>query len=125
MIDHVSVGVADIARSRKFYDAALQPLGYRCLSESEDSLGYGAETAALWLLKVAQPVAEDEKSGLHFCIVAPTRKSVEAFYKAAVRTGGRDNGPPGLRTDYGRDYFAAFVIDPDGYRIEAYCNQPA
>jgi catechol 2,3-dioxygenase-like lactoylglutathione lyase family enzyme len=125
MLDHVSIGVADIARSRRFYDAALKPLGYRCLSESKESLGYGAEASSLWLLKAERPVSEDEKSGLHFCFVAPTRKSVEAFHAAAIRAGGRDNGPPGLRADYGQDYYAAFVVDPDGYRIEAYCNQPA
>ena len=60
-------------------------------------------------------------SGLHFCFDAPTRKSVDAFYKAALGAGGKDNGKPGLRADYGDNYYAAFVIDPDGYRLEAYC----
>ena len=64
----------------------------------------------------------DDKSGLHVCFDAPTRKSVDAFHKAALGAGGRDNGKPGLRGDYGPNYYAAFVVDPDGYRIEAYCG---
>ena len=64
----------------------------------------------------------DEKSGLHFCFTAPSRAAVDAFHSAALRAGGRDNGAPGLRVQYGPDYYAAFVIDPDGYRIETYCG---
>ena len=63
------------------------------------------------------------KSGLHFCFAAPTDKSVDAFHTAALVAGGRDNGKPGLRADYGPGYYAAFVVDPDGYRIEAHCQQ--
>ncbi|MEQ1611499.1 MAG: VOC family protein [Hyphomicrobiaceae bacterium] len=121
MLNHVSIGVRDVAKSKVFYNAALQPLGYKCLSEGEDSLGYGAKAVALWIGTSKSPVAADEKSGLHFCFDAPTRKSVDAFHAAALKNGGRDNGPPGLREDYGANYYAAFVIDPDGYRIEAYC----
>jgi catechol 2,3-dioxygenase-like lactoylglutathione lyase family enzyme len=123
MIDHVSIGVGDIARTKRFYDAALKPLGYDCLSESKDSLGYGAGAVALWISGTEHPVPADLKSGLHFCFVAPTRKSVDAFHAAALGTGGRDNGKPGLRADYGPTYYAAFVIDPDGYRLEAHCSQ--
>ena len=64
----------------------------------------------------------DEKSGLHSCFTAPSRAAVDAFHSAALQAGGRDNGAPGLRVQYGPDYYAAFVIDPDGYRIEAYCG---
>jgi catechol 2,3-dioxygenase-like lactoylglutathione lyase family enzyme len=71
------------------------------------------------------PVPPDAKSGLHFCFAAPNRHSVAAFHDAALKAGGRDNGKPGLRADYGPNYYAAFVIDPDGYRIEAYCGQAA
>jgi len=120
MINHVSIGVRDIARSKQFYDAVLKPLGYRCASEGEGSLGYGAEDVRLWIGKAERPVPADEKSGLHFCFDAPTRKSVDAFHTAALKAGGRDNGPPGLRAEYGDNYYAAFVVDPDGYRIEAY-----
>lgn len=122
MIGHVSIGVRDPAKAKRFYDAALKPLGYTCLSESEDSLGYGNKAVVLWIGAAEKPVPADSKSGLHFCFTAPTRKSVDAFHKAALAAGGRDNGAPGLRTDYGPSYYAAFVIDPDGYRIEAHCG---
>jgi catechol 2,3-dioxygenase-like lactoylglutathione lyase family enzyme len=124
MIDHVSIGVRDIAATKRFYDAALGPLGYGCLSEGADSLGYGGKGVAFWISAAERPVAPDAKSGLHFCFSAPTRASVDAFHAAALATGGRDNGKPGVRADYGADYYAGFVIDPDGYRIEAYCSRP-
>jgi catechol 2,3-dioxygenase-like lactoylglutathione lyase family enzyme len=122
MLDHVSIGVRDTAVSKPFYDAALKPLGYSCLSQSPGSLGYGAQAAAFWVNDAARPVAADEKSGLHFCFAAPTRASVDAFHTGAPRAGGNSNGAPGLRADYGENYYAAFVIDPDGYRLEAYCS---
>jgi catechol 2,3-dioxygenase-like lactoylglutathione lyase family enzyme len=123
MFDHVSIGVADIPRSGKFYDAALKPLGYTRLSDGEGSLGYGAKAVQLWLGATKKPVEPDMESGLHFCFVAPDRKSVDAFHAAALKAGGTDNGKPGVRADYSPKYYAAFVIDPDGYRIEAYCGK--
>jgi catechol 2,3-dioxygenase-like lactoylglutathione lyase family enzyme len=123
MFDHVSIGARDLARAKKFYDAALKPLGYACLSADKASLGYGEGAVALWILASERPVTADPKSGLHFCFKAPTRQSVKDFYKSALKTGGRDNGAPELREDYGENYFAAFVIDPEGYRLEAYCSQ--
>lgn len=125
MINHLSIGVTDIARTKTFYDAALKPLGYTCQSNEETSLGYGKDSVALWIGVTRKPVKADMASGLHVCFDAPTRKSVDAFHKAALATGGTDNGKPGLRADYGANYYAAFVIDPDGYRIEAYCGKPA
>lgn len=125
MINHISIGVRDVAKARRFYDAALKPLGYRCLSESTGSLGYGSDAVVLWINATERPVPADEGSGLHYCFDAPTRKSVEAFHAAALRAGGRDNGKPGLRSDYGPNYYAAFIVDPDGYRIEAYCGAKA
>jgi catechol 2,3-dioxygenase-like lactoylglutathione lyase family enzyme len=124
MINHISLGVRDVSASKRFYDAALKPLGYTCLSESPGSLGYGRDGVALWVGAAERPVPPDEKSGLHVCFDAPTRQSVAAFHAAALRAGGSDNGKPGLRADYGPDYYAAFVVDPDGYRIEAYCSLP-
>lgn len=121
MIDHVSIGVRDAAGSKHFYDAVLAPLGLSCLSQSPGSLGYGADTVVLWVSEAARPVQADEGSGLHFCFAAQTRQSVDAFHRAALAAGGRDNGAPGLRADYGENYYAAFVVDPDGYRLEAYC----
>ncbi len=77
---------------------------------------------ALWISGTDRPVSADLKSGLHFCFTAPTAHSIAAFHAAALSNGGHDNGAPGLRTDYGPNYYAAFVIDPDGYRLEAYCG---
>jgi catechol 2,3-dioxygenase-like lactoylglutathione lyase family enzyme len=125
MLDHVSIGVRDLARARRFYDAALKPLGYARLSTSDGALGYGAENSGLWVLAAERPVAPEEKSGLHFCFIAPTRAAVDAFHAAALSTGGKDNGKPGLRADYGPNYYAAFALDPDGYRLEAYCGRPS
>lgn len=125
MINHVSIGVRDLAKAKRFYDEALKVLGYRCLSEVETSLGYGADAAIFWLAVTERPVPPDPDSGLHFCFSAPTRESVDAFHAAALGAGGHDNGKPGLRPEYGSNYYAAFVVDPDGYRLEAYCDRPA
>ncbi|MGD9806733.1 MAG: VOC family protein [Hyphomicrobiaceae bacterium] len=123
MINHISIGVADIARSGRFYDAALAPLGYARISDSPDAIGYGHNgNAVLWVQTARSPVPPDAESGLHICLDAPSRDSVAAFHSAALSTGGRDNGGPGLRDSYGPTYYAAFAIDPDGYRIEAYCG---
>jgi catechol 2,3-dioxygenase-like lactoylglutathione lyase family enzyme len=123
MINHVSLGVRDLAKTRRFYDAALKPLGYTCLSDDPGALGYGKDAIQLWITKAEHPVPADAKSGLHFCFDAPTRKSVDAFHAAAVTTGGKDNGKPGVRESYGPTYYAAFAVDPDGYRLEAYCGK--
>jgi catechol 2,3-dioxygenase-like lactoylglutathione lyase family enzyme len=123
MFDHVSIGVKNIAAAKAFYDAALMPLGYSCLSESDSSLGYGAKSVELWIGVTDKPVKPDMKSGLHFCFAASSRGAVDTFHRQALAKGGRDNGAPGLRADYGADYYAAFVIDPDGYRLEAYCSK--
>ena len=123
MFNHVSIGVRNVSKAKKFYDAALKPLGYSCLSESKTSLGYGSGAVGLWIGAAERPVPSDANSGLHFCFDAPNRKAVDAFHAAALAAGGRDNGKPGLRADYGANYYAAFVVDPDGYRIEAYCGK--
>ena len=122
MIDHISIGVRDIARAKRFYDAALGPLGYKCLSEDIASLGYGRDRIAFWIGATDSPVLPNEKSNLHVCFAAPTRESVDSFHAAALCAGGQDNGRPGLRPDYGPGYYAAFAVDPEGYRIEAYCG---
>lgn len=122
MLNHVSIGVADIARSKAFYDAALAPLAIVAKNAEGGSLGYGDERIFFWVSASEKPVPADPASGLHFCFAARSRASVDAFHAAAIKAGGRDNGPPGPRADYGPDYYAAFVIDPDGYRIEAYCG---
>jgi catechol 2,3-dioxygenase-like lactoylglutathione lyase family enzyme len=121
MIAHISIGVRDIDRSKRFYDAVLEPLGYKCLRAAKtlQGYGYGRDSIALWVVQANHPVPADEKSGLHFCFTA-NATAVDAFHAAALRSGGRDNGAPGLRPEYSPDYYAAFIIDPDGYRIEAY-----
>jgi catechol 2,3-dioxygenase-like lactoylglutathione lyase family enzyme len=124
MIDHLSIGVRDLAAARRFYDAVLAPLGYACLSADATSLGYGRDAAAFWVNLAERPVPADPASGLHICFAAPTRESVEAFHAAALGAGGTDNGRPGPRADYGPDYYAGFVVDPEGYRIEAHCDRP-
>lgn len=120
MINHVSIGVRDIARAKRFYDAVLKPLGYTCIDEGATSLGYGNKAASFWVLAAEKPVPADMASGLHFCFDAPSQDGVKAFYDAALGNGGTCNGAPGIRGDYGTNYYAAFAIDPDGYRIEAF-----
>ena len=122
MIAHISIGVRDIDRSKRFYDAALEPLGYKCLRAARSLVGYGygRDSIVLWVFQAERPVPADEKSGLHFCFTAANAATVDAFHAAAIAAGGHDNGAPGLRPIYGPDYYAAFIIDPDGYRIEAY-----
>jgi catechol 2,3-dioxygenase-like lactoylglutathione lyase family enzyme len=122
MLDHLSIGVSDIARSRRFYDAALGALGYACKSAGATALGYGAEHADFWVLAVERPVPADPASGLHVSFKAKDKAAVDAFHEAALKTGGRDNGKPGARADYGPTYYAAFVVDPDGYRLEAHAE---
>jgi catechol 2,3-dioxygenase-like lactoylglutathione lyase family enzyme len=128
VIDHLSLGVRDLARSRAFYDAILAPLGYRRGYDHEDVSGYGLPEAHP-LREQALPFwigAEPGGSALngHVCFHAPDRAAVDAFHKAALGAGARDNGAPGLRPQYHKSYYAAFVIDPNGHRLEAVCHQP-
>lgn len=124
MLDHVSLGVADLARSRAFYDAVLAPLGYRRLFDLDDASGYGAarekgQALPFW---IGQEPAVAPASG-HLCFAAPSRAAVDQFHRAALAAGGRDNGKPGLRPQYHASYYAAFIVDPDGHRIEAVRHQ--
>jgi catechol 2,3-dioxygenase-like lactoylglutathione lyase family enzyme len=123
MISHVSIGVRDLVKAGRFYDTALAALGYKRLYDSTDALGYGEKSPELWVMKVERPVKPDEASGLHLCFDAADRVGVDAFHKAGIKVGGRDNGKPGVRKDYGDNYYAAFLIDPEGYRLEAYCGR--
>jgi catechol 2,3-dioxygenase-like lactoylglutathione lyase family enzyme len=88
------------------------------------SYGYGSRSLAFWIVSTERPVPADEKSGLHVCFAAPSAEAVDAFHAAALQAGGQDNGAPGPRPIYGPDYYAAFIFDPDGYRIEAYYGPP-
>ena len=122
MIAHISMGVRDAERSKSFYDAVLEQLGYKRIRAARKltGYGYGCDSIAFWVVSADHPVPADKKSGLHFCFRGPNAEAVDAFHAAALRSGGHDNGAPGLRPEYGPDYYAAFIIDPDGYRIEAY-----
>ena len=127
MLDHVSVGVTELERSRRFYDAALRPLGIvRTLDFAHRGSDYGAMAGQLGVeltitLEAGSILAA---RGMHICFRAPDREAVRALHAAAIAAGGRDDGAPGPRPIYHRDYYAAFVIDPDGHRIEAVCHAP-
>ena len=125
MLSHVSIGVRDVEAARRFYDPVMAAIGAQCLAHGDGYAGYGTTAPVWWLNTTAHPVAADMRSGLHFCFDAPNRKAVDAFHAAALKAGGKDNGKPGLRPDYGPDYYASFAIDPDGYRIEAYVGGAA
>ena len=123
MLDHVSLGVGDLAKSRAFYDAVLAPLGFHRRFDLDDASGYGPpephplkeQALPFW---IAEAPGGAPLNG-HVCFTAPSRAAVDAFHAAALAAGGRDNGKPGLRPRYHANYYAAFVCDPDGHRIEA------
>jgi catechol 2,3-dioxygenase-like lactoylglutathione lyase family enzyme len=123
VIDHLALDVTDIARSRAFYAAALAPLGYRIVAEETD----GGSTVVMF--GVGEPdfiIADKDRpgEGNHVAFRAGTRDQVDAFHAAALLAGGRDNGAPGVRENYGPTYYAAFILDPDGFNIEAVCHAP-
>lgn len=124
MLDHLSLGVSDIARSVAFYDAVLAPLGYVQVFLGERFVGYGIEPPdeKLALIRVEGAVASGP--GTHLAITAPSREAVDGFHAAALRAGGTDEGAPGPRPKYGEHYYAAFVRDPDGHKLEAVCHEP-
>ena len=123
MLHHISFGVLDLGRSTAFYDAILAPLGYVRVFEHGTAVGYGKEGGGdkLSLKLVTEVVLPGD--GFHLAFAASTSDQVCAFHAAALQHGGRCNGAPGMRPHYGCHYFAAFVIDPDGYRIEAVINE--
>jgi catechol 2,3-dioxygenase-like lactoylglutathione lyase family enzyme len=121
MFDHVGIKVSDLKAALRFYDAALRPLGYERGYLDETSAGYGpGGKSSLWLY-----AARADGAGTHLAFAAADRKSVEAFHAAGLKAGGSDNGAPGLRADYSPQYFAAFLIDPDGNNVEAVCMTKA
>ena len=126
MLDHVSVGVTDLERSRRFYDAVLRPLGLVRLLDFEgrgSDYGYGAAQLGVEFT-ITRETRVIPLAGMHVCFRAATRDAVHAFHTAALAAGGRDDGAPGLRAQYHRDYYGAFVLDPDGHRVEAVCHLP-
>ena len=116
MYDHIGLRVKDLSASVRFYEAALEPLGHELRSDAMAGFGSAGATG-LWLAHT--PDAGER--GVHLAFGASDRAAVERFYKNGIAAGGRDNGAPGLRTDYGPSYFAAFLVDPDGNNVEAVC----
>ena len=120
MIDHISVAVRNLARGERFYAAALAPLGFAKLREWPDAaIGFGKKYPEFWINKRESMGRVAGDSGVHICLRAPDTTSVNAFHAAALREGGASDGEPGLRPHYHGGYYAAFVRDPDGNRIEA------
>ena len=119
MLHHISLPVADLKRSSSLYDAILSVLGYRCVCAGKDYAGYGVEEDEdLFMLKQINPSAS-AGSRFHLAFGAPSRKAVDEFHKSALANGATDDGKPGLRVHYGPTYYAAFIVDLDGHRIEA------
>jgi len=127
VLDHIGLRVSSLAKARAFYDAALAPLGVGVVMQvtAEQTggaahLGYGeAQKPWFWISDAGEPTG-----GVHVAFVATSRAQVDAFYKAAMAAGGRDNGGPGLRPMYHPNYYGAFVYDPDGHNVEAVCHAP-
>lgn len=125
MIDHFGIRVGDFDRARSFYTEALAPLGYRVLVEitpemsgGHRGVGFGADHPDFWIGTGEATVP------VHIAFRAKDRATVDAFYRAAIAAGGKDNGAPGLRPHYHPNYYAAFVLDPDGNNVEAVCHTP-
>ncbi|MBB6092680.1 catechol 2,3-dioxygenase-like lactoylglutathione lyase family enzyme [Povalibacter uvarum] len=128
MIDHTGLSVSDFARSKAFYLAALEPIGYRMLMElkPEDTGGFAGAGFGVppkpdfWIGK-----GKPNDPPIHIAFRVANRGLVDKFYEAAIAAGGRDNGPPGMRPHYHANYYGAFVLDPDGHNIEAVCHDAA
>jgi catechol 2,3-dioxygenase-like lactoylglutathione lyase family enzyme len=127
MIDHTGYAVSSLAKSKAFYAAALEPLGIALIMEvTAEQTGAGAhagfgaaDKAFFWIGDHGRA-----STGAHIAFTAKTRAQVDAFYRAALKSGGRDNGAPGVRPHYHENYYGAFVLDPDGNNIEAVCHSP-
>jgi catechol 2,3-dioxygenase-like lactoylglutathione lyase family enzyme len=125
MLHHLSFGVSDLARAAAFYDATLFALGFVRVWSDASAVGYGHLGGGDQFAVKLQPAGVVVPGpGFHVAFTAPSREAVSRFHAAALQHGGSDNGAPGLRPAYGEHYFAAFVADPDGYRIEAVINEP-
>ncbi len=129
MLDHIGIAVSDLGRSRRFYAAALEPLSYRVMKEGSASVGLGVPGGSggspdpggdFWISQGAP-----RRPLTHFAFSAASREAVDAFFAAALGAGGVDNGRPGLRPRYHAHYYAAFILDPDGYNLEAVCHSAA
>ena len=125
MIDHLSLGVSDLAKSGSFYDEILASLGYSRLFTTERGIGYGPPGARdeAFAILAAGDHGKPPMKGSHVAFSAPNRRAVDTFHAIAVKNGAIDEGGPGLRPKYGPGYYAAFVRDLDGHRLEAVCHE--
>lgn len=133
MLDHISLRVADYDRSKTFYQAALAPLGFVLAMEGESGAGFRKGYIPGFWVKQGEPVAASTThparltgcggAAVHVAFVAEDRAAVEAFHRAALDAGGQDNGAPRVCPEYHPNYYGAFVLDPDGYNIEAVCHK--
>jgi len=120
MLDHVTIGVSDIERSKRFYDQALRPLGIqRLYAEGPTAAGYGSGRKAFFWIGLW----DASQTSTHVAFAAQDRETVKQFHLIALEAGGQDNGQPGLRPHYHEDYYGAFILDPDGHNIEAVCRR--
>jgi catechol 2,3-dioxygenase-like lactoylglutathione lyase family enzyme len=129
MLDHVSITVTDLARAARFYDAVVAALRVPCVYRSDDAIGYGVRNSPdddshtyLSIRLAGRPIQADRR---HWCFRAPDRAAVDAFHAAGIAHGGADDGAPGVRAQYHAQYYAAFLVDPDGNRVEAVCHRVA
>jgi catechol 2,3-dioxygenase-like lactoylglutathione lyase family enzyme len=119
MIDHISLSVADLQKTREFYLKVFEPLEFKVWVDEKEYVGFGTqERPHFWINQ------GDRKHHVHIAFPAKNRKTVDAFYDIALKNGAVDNGKPGLRPEYHENYYGAFVIDPDGNNIEAVCHKP-
>jgi catechol 2,3-dioxygenase-like lactoylglutathione lyase family enzyme len=120
IIDHIGLAVSDYEQSKAFFTQALAPLGIEPVMEVEGWAGFGKHgKPEFWFGTHTQ-----KQNPMHIAFVAENRAQINAFYEAALKAGGKDNGPPGIREIYHPNYYGAFVIGPDGHNIEAVCHQP-
>jgi catechol 2,3-dioxygenase-like lactoylglutathione lyase family enzyme len=118
IFDHIVLIVSNYQKSKHFYSHALSPLDISFIREEDNCAGFGSQNKpSLWIAQ-----EENVQKPMHIAFIAPDRASVDAFYAEALAAGGRDNGKPGIRDNYSPNYYAAFVIDPDGHNIEAVCR---
>ena len=121
MIDHISIAVSDLARSAAFYEALLAPLGYTRMVVRPTTVGFGKRFPEVWLNHRPNMTRADPDTGHHVCLRASTPEAVEAFHAAALANGGVDAGAPGPRQAAMTTYVGAFILDPDGAKLEAAC----
>ncbi len=124
MFSHVTVGTNDFERAAAFYDAVLATLDHGRFTSGGDHVGYGSpDGSKFWLLSPFDKAAASPGNGSHVAFLAPNRAAVRAFHAAALANGGSDEGPPGPRPHYHRNYYGAYVRDPDGNKIQAVCHR--